>query len=130
MTMRWDCRDKGCYLNKSMWDWAIFDGCFGDTRVKPTDVDGLVERNGHFLLIETKGDSVGGLNRGQHITYKQAANLGRVTVLVLYGHRNNPTRMTVIAPGGDVTVYKDCTLEDVRAFVRRWWAAANGIEAA
>jgi hypothetical protein len=29
-----------------LWDWVCLDGCFGDTKIRPTDIDGLVERRG------------------------------------------------------------------------------------
>jgi hypothetical protein len=36
------------------WDWAILNGCFGKTKIAPTDIDGSIERNGKYLFIETK----------------------------------------------------------------------------
>jgi len=35
-------------------DWLWMKGCFGDT-IMPMDIDGMVERNGHFFAFETKG---------------------------------------------------------------------------
>ena len=41
-----------------LWDWGILNGCFGDTLIKPTDIDGFVERNGKFLFFETKSPPI------------------------------------------------------------------------
>ena len=38
----------------SFWDWSIFNNCFGETTIRMTDVDGMVERKGRFLILETK----------------------------------------------------------------------------
>lgn len=27
------------------WDWTVLDGCFGNTQIRPTDVDGMIERD-------------------------------------------------------------------------------------
>ena len=38
----------GCF------DWSWTDGCFGKTRIKPMDFDGVVERKGNLLVFESK----------------------------------------------------------------------------
>jgi hypothetical protein len=49
---RHKCADRGCYYAQlPCWDDII--DCF-PRRIRPTDVDGLVEINGHFLFLEEK----------------------------------------------------------------------------
>jgi hypothetical protein len=127
MTMRHNCLGS-CYMTTHMWDFAIFDGCF-TPKIKPTDVDGLVERNGRFLLIETKGKDVQDLTRGQAITYQALAELGVFTILVMFGDRNCPQRAMIIRENGDFEHYLKTDLEEMREVVADWFAYANGVEA-
>lgn len=130
MPMRWQCQPEpaNCYVQTSMWNWAILHGCFGSTRISPTDVDGLVERNGHYLLLECKGAKVTGLDTAQHIVFRGLARDHGVTVFVLYGDRNLPTRMTVFHPGGDVERIDKTDLDGVRCRVKAWFAFADQME--
>jgi len=41
----------------SLWDWNILAGCFPRT-CRPTDIDGMVEIGGHYLVMEGKGRGV------------------------------------------------------------------------
>ena len=79
------------YIN-NLWDWACLDGCFGQTKIRPTDIDGFVERNGHFLAIETKAPTAT-IPKGQHITLDRLARLKEFTVLVVWGAPGLPERI-------------------------------------
>jgi hypothetical protein len=76
-------RDLTAYANAAV-DWAILDGCFAG-RIKPTDIDGCVERNGQFLVLEAK-PSGKALSRGQEITLTRLAACSPSLVLVFWGH--------------------------------------------
>lgn len=107
-------------------DFAVFTGCFGDTRIMPTDVDGIVERRGRFLLMEFK--TLGKLvSTGQMITLKRLARLPMFTVVVIW-HESAAihdtkvfTEMQILPSGKKELV----TTNDVRAFVSEWYAAAD-----
>ncbi len=115
MTLR--SRDK---YAEAAWDWGIFRGCFGRTTILPSDVDGIVERKGRLLLIEAKPRDRIGIDDGQAQVFSAAVALG-ITVIVLYGDRNKPERMTVWGQGNS----RPCSLDDVRQFVADWFAEAD-----
>lgn len=106
-----------------VWDWAILKGCFGDTKIMPTDVDGLVERNGLFLVLETK-QSGAEVPQGQLITFQQLAKTGKFTIFIIWGKKHWPERIQFItrqrthAPIG-------CNGFELLAHVKRWFEWAN-----
>jgi hypothetical protein len=53
MFKRGQIRNMSQY-DRGIWDWSILDGCFGDTKISPTDIDGCIERKGRKLFLETK----------------------------------------------------------------------------
>jgi len=110
-------------FEEGFWDWAIFDGCFGNTRIRPSDVDGMVERNGEFLAIETKRPGAN-IPTGQFWMYCALAERPGMTVLILWGDPGNPEEMMVMDSYNPPEKMR-CTLEDVREFVRNWFRAAE-----
>lgn len=56
------------------------------------DIDGMVERNGYFLIVETKRPNVD-INQGQSIAYEQLAKLPNMTVIYIWGELNNPVKL-------------------------------------
>jgi hypothetical protein len=106
------------------WDWDILRGCFGFTKIKPTDIDGCVERNGQTLIIETKGPDVP-IPQGQFIMFETWAKTGYFTILVVWGETDNPTHMMLFRPGGQVEVRKEAGLGEMRDFITRWFEWAN-----
>lgn len=106
----------------SIQDWAILDGCFGQTRIRPSDIDGFVERRGSCLFLEGKGEGVP-MPTGQAIAFSTLAKQGN-TVIVFWGKDHGISRMRVITkdnPG----VVKPCTLQDLRNAVKSWYEKAN-----
>jgi hypothetical protein len=76
---RYDCQSSGCYMT-SLPSWERFNECFM-RGIQPTDVDGLVEINGHFLFLEEKGAGVP-MTQGQRQALRRLADLPSVTVIV------------------------------------------------
>lgn len=107
----------------NLWDWAILRGCFGSTRIEPTDIDGFVERNGKFLTIETKSPGVE-VKTGQMITFKHLIGLGCFTVLIVWGERNNPERMTLMTSKATIE-YENASVEKLRWVVSEWFRYAD-----
>ena len=106
---------------EGVWDWAILDGCFGQSRVKPMDIDGYLERHGHKLFFETKAPGVE-LPKAQFDALHSLVDDGH-TVMLLWGRQNQPERMRLITPHCDFT--EDVDLDRVLAVVRQWFAWAN-----
>lgn len=67
------------------WNWI--EEAFRDTKIKPMDFDAVVERNGHFLIIESKNPGVD-IPQGQMITLEHLWQLGRFTIFFVWGKVN------------------------------------------
>lgn len=111
-------RDKDKYRDAA-WDWGIFKGCFGETRISPTDLDGIVERKGHFLILEAKGPSVP-IPQGQMITFNRLCATGLFTIIVMWGEKDNPDLVQVMDFAG-VSPPRKTDLQGVRDEVAGWF---------
>lgn len=100
-----------------LWDWAIVGRCFGG-KIVPTDIDGIVERNGHFLVIEAKSKDARVPN-GQAIMFSRLTALKEFTVVIVWGDKNNPVKMQVWGEEQKVA-----TLEDFQKFCQNWYLNA------
>jgi hypothetical protein len=70
----------------SLPNWDFLSGCFGPG-IRPTDIDGCVERNGKCLFLEHKGPGVI-LKNGQHRTFLSLSKEEH-TVMVFWGPLGN-----------------------------------------
>lgn len=117
---------------EGFWDWGILDGCFGETRIKPTDIDGFVERNGNFLVLETKKQGVK-IEYGQQKTFNELLLTGKFTVLVIWGQKDKPEALKLYSPflpqKYKAGKYSDnISLSDLRNSVWWWFCKADGKE--
>ena len=107
-------------------DFSLFNGCFGNSQVMPTDVDGIVERRGNFLFIEFKTDGKS-VSTGQLITLKKLGRLKMFVVVVIWHEPCKihdpkiPTAMQIL-PSGKKT---SADTASVRDFVKKWWSKAD-----
>ncbi len=108
----------------SLWDWACLDGCFGSTNIKPTDCDGLVERNGWFLLLEAKLPGVE-IPCGQERMFEALVATQHFTVLIIWGHPGTPVAMRLLTRHG-AREYEGASIETLRNVVSQWFNWANG----
>lgn len=110
------------YLSQ-LWDWGFLDPCFGATQIKVTDIDGFVERNGKFLVIECKShDSE--IPKGQDIMFKAMGRTGLFTILVIWGEKNKPERCKLLTRKGEF-VYLDVNENKIKKIVADWYQYAN-----
>ena len=119
-------RNKDLYMS-NLWDWGIFNGCFGNSRISITDLDGMVERNGKFLIIEAKSEDKP-VPTGQRIMFENLAKLDCFTVIVLWGTPNNPVKyQQYFNQDGKpfASEIKECDLIDVRRIIKNWYLQAN-----
>lgn len=107
---------------QNIWDWGILDGCFGDTKIKPTDLDGFIERKGKFLVIETKSPNVE-VTKGQQITFDALINTGYFTVIVVWGEANKPEKIKLITSQAQKEY--PGSIAKFREIVSRWYAWAD-----
>lgn len=106
------------------WDWGFLDECFAPTRVRPSDVDGIVERRGRFLVIEAKPNE-GRMTKGQALTLDAFSREPNFQVLVIYGEPNQPVAMQHWPQPA-----KAADAADIKRFVSSWWQYANRTEKA
>ena len=111
----------------ALWDWGFLNDCFVGTTIRVSDLDGIVERNGWFLVIEAKGSGKP-IPRGQMIAFSALANKG-FTILMVWGQPNSPEAMQVWYPNREEPQpQRAATIDDIKNIVSRWfnWANANG----
>ena len=81
--MRWDCDRDGCFNALRRPKIEVFAECF-PRRINFGDVDGMVELNGRFCLLEWKGEG-GSIRTGQRIAYERFSALPGNVVFVVNG---------------------------------------------
>lgn len=122
-------RHPGAFLKSppagfdGVFDWSWTQGCFKDTRITPMDVDAIVERNGHFLVFETKADGVP-IPVGQLLTLKALHKLGRFTIFLLWG-KPLPAKAE-IWKASSKEIYHVEGIDNLRDCVSRWFMWADG----
>ena len=110
---------------EGIWDWAILEGCFGNTKIEPTDIDGFVERKGKFLVLETKKLNVP-VKQGQWWTFNALISTGYFTVIIIWGNTNKPEEMQVLYPAPyKATSKRSANIDDLRNVVSWWFRYAD-----
>jgi hypothetical protein len=117
----------------SLPDWAILEGCFGSGQIRPTDIDGAVERGGCVLFLEHKGAKAT-VKTGQRITFEALARSGHAVIAFWTDDESGDVlrlrKWWKSADSGEV-VCKDvdpASLTDLRATCSRWYAHANSLK--
>lgn len=106
---------------ENIWDWGFLDVCFHPTRIKVTDVDGFIERNGLFLVIETKLPDVD-IPQGQAIMFDSLIRTGIFQVLIIWGKRNQPEYRMFWGKGYEK---RPTNTQEIIEIVRHWYKYAN-----
>jgi hypothetical protein len=118
--LTWNCDGDGCYYQKACPKLGMFDDCMPG-KIGMSDVDGIVEINGKFLLIEWKY-AEGHITVGQRIMFERMTALSPyITVLVVAG---DPQTMEVYSymkiHNGKMHPIERIDLEGFRRKVRAW----------
>lgn len=128
--LRHQCDRNGCY-REQLWDWTPFNDCFGDSGIRISDIDGMVERNGLFLMLDGKNVGPDGgcfISAGQRRMYEQFAYKGG-HVIVFWGHPPASVLwMRQWLPGGQLKDKQEIDLDGLRAVVSAWYLWANGMQ--
>lgn len=106
-----------------IWDWSVLDGCFDHTRIKPTDIDGHVERKGHALYMETKRPGAK-VPDGQLIQARNLARTGYATTFIIWGLPGKPEKIKIINSKIETDI-QDCDLPRLRKLVHQWFEHAD-----
>lgn len=118
--LRWNCTDKGCYnetLRPRIEEFAV---CLPG-KIAFSDVDGIVEVAGKFLMLEWKAKG-GAITTGQRIMFERLTALSRkITVIVVCGHPREMRIDTVqVFLGGKSGPVEPSTLEQLKARIFAW----------
>ncbi len=116
---------------ESQWDWTIFNDCFlvelsKDIGIRISDIDGHVERKGHWLRIE--GTEKLEMSGGQLKSIRRDVDRG-TTVLIIIGPANEPNEMRIYRPfDKEPKVFRIRGITRIQQFITGWfrWADANG----
>ena len=109
-------------------DYAEFKGLIPlNPHLVPSNVDGILERNGHFLILEWKrpGEKV---SEGQRIMLQALAAKPSFMVVIIYGNTDNQTVVDsywVLTPEGK-PVKSGVGFESFKQFYRQWYELADG----
>ncbi len=117
-------RDVEAYI-ETIWDWSFLNDCFGYTNIRITDGDGMVERNSHLLILETKRPNTV-IPGGQYRMFCNLRATGLVTTIVIWGNTNAPTHLQCFYPYPDYTTVKAPVDEqELKGWVANWFDYAN-----
>ena len=108
-------RDPKKFL-ETLWDWTPFNRCFQGTSIRIADLDGIVERNGYFLVIETKLPNQE-IPDGQRYLLDTLSQLPNFTVLIVWGKPNQPDHAAVWGS----SPIKAKTMDDLIEYVTQWF---------
>ena len=109
-------------------DYADFKGLIPTNQyLVPSNVDGILERNGQFLIFEWKrpGEKI---SEGQRIMLQALAAKPSFMVVIIYGNTDNETVVEsywVLTPEGK-PVKSGTGFESFKQFYRQWYELADG----
>ena len=109
-------------------DYAEFKGLIPtNPALIPSNVDGILERNGQFLILEWKrpGEKV---STGQKIMLQALASKPDFMVVIIYGNTDNETVIDsywLLTPDGK-PVKSGVGFGSFKQFYKDWYALADG----
>lgn len=105
-----------------VFDWSWTQGCFGNSKIAPMDIDACIEHNGQFLIIETKDNGVP-IPKGQLITLERLFSEGNKTIMIVYG-KKEPESFEVWNARTRKKYNKD-GITEARKLVKGWYDWAH-----
>lgn len=108
---------------EGIWDWGFLNQCFFPTTIKVTDIDGFVERNGKFLMIETKQPNVAILT-GQKRMFDAFVAAGNACLIIWGKQKQPPYRLLYMTPFGDNEMLGASEVH-IQMFVQLWFVTVN-----
>ncbi len=94
-------------------------------RVAPMDVDFILEKNGHTLVIEFKPNNAS-LPLGQRLTLKHLVRTGADVWVVWHDDGEAKARVGSMDRNGNVNFIEDMRITKLRSKVRAWFEEASG----
>jgi hypothetical protein len=119
-------------FDNSHWDIRNYDECFSNGAAL-TDIDSTVERNGHFLILEFKGNKFNddgsrffGIPVGQYRLFLALQKLKVFTIYIIWGDVDYPEFIKALTENGDVIKPQSINQETLRALIKDWDQKHNG----
>lgn len=121
--LRINCESNGCFVD-GLTDWTDIIECF-PRRIRPSDIDGVVELNDCFLFLEEKGIGVD-LPLGQRIMLQRLSNRERISVLVFRNLDTSGIQVEVmVLEGGVIFPWQAMSRETFLGRVSNWVEMAD-----
>lgn len=118
--LHWDCSTSGCFNKKLRPKIEVFAECFPG-RINFGDVDGLVEINGFFALLEWKNPG-GKIRTGQRISFEHHTRQRKGNVVFVA--EGNAETMTVqrycCFYRGHQSTWRVSDLAGLKGSIRKW----------
>ena len=119
---------------RNMWathtDYGDFKGLIPDNPAfLPSNVDGIAERNGHFLIMEWKRDKEK-VSEGQKRLLQALAANPKFMVVIIYGNTDNGTIIDsfwMLTPEGK-PYKRGVGFDSFKQFYRQWYSFADGVK--
>ena len=130
---------------RSMPDWTEFNSCFEPSKIRISDIDGIVERKGEFLVLDMKSPQVP-MSQGQMMLYR-AMQQKKMTVVIVRGTTTHDIpnarcrsgaeamivdmgrivvkRLHILEGDGSEWKMDPATNADLHDFIRAWYIKAN-----
>jgi hypothetical protein len=109
-------------------DYAEFKGLIPtNPQLVPSNVDGILERNGQFLILEWKRPKEK-ISEGQRIMLQALAAKPSFMVVIVYGNTDNETVVDsywLLTPEGK-PVKSGVGFNSFKEFYRQWYELADG----
>jgi hypothetical protein len=124
---RHNCKEnKLCYLDTKCAKLEIFDECF-QRGIGFGDVDGCVERGGHFLYLEWKPAPIE-FSEGQRTTFERRTRKGESTYICIAGNVES-TEVTHVGffVLGKFSGWEKATLDSVKTSIKNWFKHINSL---
>jgi hypothetical protein len=105
--------------------WDFLKGAFGN-KIMPMDLDGVTERNGRFLVFETKSESFA-IPLGQKITLNALLRTGFFTIFYVVGKTPEEISYLEVWHGDHTHVVDPANWQSVYDYSARWFNYVNGL---
>lgn len=117
----------------SVWDFGFIEEKLPG-KLRFSDIDGMIEKNGRFFVIETKRPGVK-IPMGQFLLYRRLIETGLFTVLSVWGFPGEPISAVLFWDGGGFFVQTPVFFssaeqgrEEIAATVKHWLCRVMGEE--
>lgn len=116
------------YLEENVVDFTIFEGCFSSPKMSMSDIDGICERHGKFLVLEKKSNGAQ-LTTGQRITLEALHKTNeKFTIVIVYGTEFAPRKIEVWEAHTKQKFFialPNMSSATLHAIVKHWFACAD-----